>query len=121
MLREYKLKSSQNVIPQNVVTLSVNDVFAQPGIGVPGVSSTDTNHGLFIGGHPKPGRQVVQVDTYFPRMVLIRNLFCRLEALDTNGVPFVGCIKDIVIERQVLNIEQSMLRGDVHSHVCPTI
>merc|ERR1712115_240760 len=85
---------------KNVVTLSVNDVFAQPGIGVPGVSSTDTNHGLFIGGHPKPGR---------------------LEALDTNGVPFVGCIKDIVIERQVLKIEQSMLRGDVHSHVCPTI
>ena len=46
------------------MTLSVNDVFAQPGIGVPGVSSTDTNHGLFIGGHPKPGRQVVQVDTF---------------------------------------------------------
>ena len=31
------------------MTLSVDDVFAQPGIGVPGVSSTDTNHGLFIG------------------------------------------------------------------------
>ena len=47
----------EKFIPQNVVTLSVNDVFAQPGIGVPGVSSTDTNHGLFIGGHPQPGRQ----------------------------------------------------------------
>ena len=35
---------------KNVVTLSVDDIFAQPGIGVPGVSSTDTNHGLFIGG-----------------------------------------------------------------------
>ena len=54
-------------------------------------------------------------------MVLIHSLLFRLEALDTNGVPFVGCIKDIVIERQVLKIEQSMLRGDVHSHVCPTI
>ena len=35
---------------KNVVTLSVDDIFAQPGIGVPGVSSTDTSHGLFIGG-----------------------------------------------------------------------
>ena len=41
---------------KNVVTLSVDDIFAQPGIGVPGVSSTDTKHGLFIGGHPKPER-----------------------------------------------------------------
>ena len=41
---------------KNVVTLSVDDIFAQPGIGVPGVSSTDTNHGLFIGGHPRPER-----------------------------------------------------------------
>ena len=55
------------------------------------------------------------------RPALICYLIFRLEALDTNGVPFVGCIKDIVIERQVLKIEQSMLRGDVHSHVCPTI
>ena len=41
---------------KNVVTLSVDDIFAQPGIGVPGVSSTDTKHGLFIGGHPRPER-----------------------------------------------------------------
>ncbi len=85
---------------KNVVTLSVDDIFAQPGIGVPGVSSTDTNHGLFIGGHAKPER---------------------LTALETGGVPFVGCVKDIVIERTPLKITQSMLKGDVHSHVCPTI
>merc|ERR1712062_185689 len=41
---------------KNVVTLSVDNIFAQPGIGVPGVSSTDTNHGLFIGGHPRADR-----------------------------------------------------------------
>ena len=45
-----------NVKAKNVVTLSVDEIFAQPGIGVPGVSSTDTKHGLFIGGHPKPER-----------------------------------------------------------------
>ena len=58
---------------KNVVTLSVNKIFAQPGIdtillkwpmvnpiypgiGVPGVSSTDTNNPLFLGGHPRLGQ-----------------------------------------------------------------
>merc|ERR1712038_1371717 len=82
---------------KNVVTLSVNDVFAQPGIGVPGVSSTDTNHGLFIGGHPKPGR---------------------LEALATN-TNYVGCIKNIVIENKPLQVRGEMLKGDIMSHVFP--
>lgn len=38
---------------KNVVTLSVDKIFAQPGIGVPGVSSTDTNNPFFLGGHPR--------------------------------------------------------------------
>ena len=86
---------------KNVVTLSVDNIFASPGIGIPGVSSTDTNSGLFIGGHPKVER--------FKRKTLFTT---------TN---FVGCIKDVVIEGQALSIEPQMLKGDVHSHVCPTI
>ncbi len=81
------------------MTLSVDGTFSQPGIGVPGVSSTDTNHGLFIGGHQKADRLVGR----------------RTDA------DFVGCIKDIVIEGAPLEITQNMLRGDVTSHVCPTI
>ncbi len=84
---------------KNVVTLSVDDIFAQPGIGVPGVSSTDTNHGLFIGGHPKASR---------------------LTGLQTDS-DFVGCIKDILVEGDAFEIEDHMLRGDVQSHVCPLI
>lgn len=84
---------------KNVVTLSVDGAFANPGIGVPGVSSTDTNHGLFIGGHQKADRLTGR-------------------RTDAN---FVGCIKDVVIERVPLKITQAMLRGDVTSHVCPTI
>ena len=57
------------------MTLSVNDVFAQPGIGVPGVSSTDTNHGLFIGGHPKPGRQAVRVNRVLSQIGFTSQLF----------------------------------------------
>ena len=81
------------------MTLSVDEIFAQPGIGVPGVSSTDTNHGLFIGGHPRVER---------------------LTGLQTQET-YVGCIKDVVIEGQKLNIESRMLKGDIMSHVCPTI
>lgn len=84
---------------KNVVTLSVDGSFTQPGIGVPGVSSTDTNHGLFIGGHPKADR---------------------LTGLLTD-TPFVGCVRNIVIEGTKLDIEPYMLKGDVMSHVCPTI
>ena len=86
---------------KNVVTLSVDDVFAQPGIGVPGVSSTDTNHGLFLGGHPKADR-----------------LTGRQTA---DGADFVGCVRDVVIEGQPLDIGPAMLKGDVMAHVCPTI
>ena len=80
-----------------VVTLSVDDIFAQPGIGVPGVSSTDTNHGLFIGGHPRTDR-----------LTGLRT--------DTN---YVGCIKNIVIENKPLQVRGEMLKGDIMSHVCP--
>ena len=84
---------------KNVVTLSVDDIFAQPGIGVPGVSSTDTNHGLFIGGHPK---------------------FERLTGRQTD-TGFLGCIRKVVVEGIELEIDEEMLKGDVLSHVCPTI
>merc|ERR1712243_457028 len=84
---------------KNVVTLSVNKIFAQPGIGVPGVSSTDTNNPLFLGGHPRPGRF----------------------SLDINQVNYVGCMKDVVVESNPVDITDDKIFGDIHSHVCPTI
>jgi laminin alpha 3/5 len=65
---------------------------------VPGVSSTDTNNPLFLGGHPRPSR--LGLDTY---------------------ANFVGCMRDIVIEGAPLKMTDDMLSGDIHSHVCPTI
>ena len=109
---------------KNVVTLSVDDIFAQPGIGVPGVSSTDTSHGLFIGG--------MQGFLYLNAMIntininTICNIFSghprtdRLTGLQTSA-NYVGCIKNIVIENVPLQVEPEMLRGDIMSHVCPTI
>merc|ERR1712137_1301176 len=49
-----KWHSIQAIKAKNVVTLSVDNVFVEPGIGVAGVSSTDTNNPLYIGGHPNP-------------------------------------------------------------------
>lgn len=86
---------------KNVVTLSVNSVFAQPGIGVPGVSSTDTNHGLYLGGHPKQSRG-------------------GLRGLNTKS-NYVGCMRNFIIETRKLKISKDMLKGDILAHVCPTI
>ena len=84
---------------KNVVTLSVNKIFAQPGIGVPGVSSTDTNNPLFLGTHPRPGRF----------------------NLDPREVNYVGCMKDVVIERKPYFFTNDQIYGDISAHVCPTI
>ena len=37
---------------KNVVTLEVDGVMAQPGLGVEGVSHTNTNDPLYVGGVP---------------------------------------------------------------------
>jgi len=84
---------------KNVVTLAVDKVFAQPGIGVPGVSSTDTNNPIFLGGHPRPGKF----------------------KLSRDEVSYSGCMKDVVIESNPVEITPDMIVGDIHSHVCPTI
>jgi len=84
---------------KNVVTLSVNKIFAQPGIGVPGVSSTDTNNPLFIGGHPRPRRF----------------------GIHKSEASFQGCMKDVVVEGKPTVMTKDRIIGDVHSHVCPTI
>merc|ERR1712027_125266 len=80
---------------KNVVTLSVNDVFAQPGIGVPGVSSTDTNNPLFLGGHPRPGKFSIRGDQ----------------------VNYSGCMKEVGIEGKPVEMTADRLIGDIHSHV----
>ena len=41
--------------------------------------------------------------------------------LQTGGVEYVGCVKDIVIEGKQIQVEDRMLRGNMMSHICPTI
>lgn len=64
---------------KNVVTLSVDNVFVEPGIGVAGVSSTDTNNPLWIGGHPRAGK--------------LRGMLTTEQ--------YVGCIRNVSINKSI--------------------
>ena len=127
---------------KNVVTLSVNKIFAQPGkkpckkwsvfypinpgIGVPGVSSTDTNNPLFLGGHP---RFIHLFQALMQPIYSIATATFSLTSLFRPGkfsirgdqVNYSGCMKEVVIEGKPVEMTADRLIGDIHSHVCPTI
>ena len=83
---------------KNVAMISVDGHFTQPGIGVLGITSTDTNHGLFIGGHEKPER-------------LIKS--------QIHGIGFFGCLRNIFIDRKEYQNEKLVVRGNTTSNNCP--
>ena len=89
----------QAIKAKNVVTLSVDNVFLEPGIGVAGVSSTDTNNPLFIGGHPNPSK---------PRGIKTQE-------------QFVGCIRNLNINGNHLRFGSTQAIGSVTATTCPTI
>lgn len=95
-----KWHSIQAIKAKNVVTLSVDNVFVEPGIGVAGVSSTDTNNPLYIGGHPNPTRK--------------RGGFKTRE-------QFVGCIRKMTINGKPYNFKSEQAIGSVTAKTCPTI
>jgi hypothetical protein len=82
---------------KNVVILSVNKIFAQPGIGTGGSSSTDTNNPLNIGGHPRPN---------IP---------------DITTASYSGCMKDVVIDGKPLDITDEKIFGMILRDICPTV
>ncbi len=84
---------------KGVVTLSVDNVFVEPGIGADDVSSTDTNNPLFIGGHPDPSK---------PRGIKTQE-------------QFVGCIRNLNINRNLLRFGSTQAIGSVTATTCPTI
>ena len=89
---------------KKVVTLTVDNVEAQPVKGGGRGDSVDTDTSLFIGGHPSETMGIMGSG-----------------GMAITDTPYVGCIKDIVIEGNPLKIDPSMSReGDVKSGVCPT-
>jgi len=71
---------------RNVVILSVNKIFAKPGIGLD--DSTDTNNPLIFGFHPRPKREKAKT-----------------------GDNYSGCMKDVVIDGQPLEITDEKILG----------
>ncbi|KAB0790802.1 hypothetical protein PPYR_15312 [Photinus pyralis] len=91
--------SIQAVKSKNVVTLSVDSTFTEPGVGDFRSQSTDTGGALFLGGH---------------------RLINRTRGLSTRS-SFIGCIKDIQINNNPIYLEQRMAEGHVTVGSCPTI
>lgn len=81
---------------KNVVSLHVDDLFTYPGIGEAGVSSTDTNDPLYIGGVPE-----------FHKGIKTRE-------------QFVGCIRNLQLNSRVQNLAGGTFTGQVSTNSCPT-
>jgi len=79
---------------RNVVILSVNKIFAKPGVGLD--DSTDTNNPLIFGFHPRPKR-------------------AKAKASDN----YSGCMKDVVFDGQPLEITDEKILGDIQTNICP--
>ncbi|CAH0382822.1 unnamed protein product [Bemisia tabaci] len=98
--------SLQAVKAKNVVSLSVNKVFVEPGIGIGGAWRTDVNNPLYVGGHPE-----------------IEKLYGQ-HRLDT-AQNFIGCIRDIEINSngkpEDFPITVDKAYGNVTVGICSTI
>ncbi|GBN15286.1 Laminin subunit alpha-4, partial [Araneus ventricosus] len=90
----------QVVKSNNFVTLSVDGEFSEPGIGVGGVSSTDTKDPLYIGGLPEES-------------------FAKRGVLTTE--QFAGCMRYVELDSKPQSLAQARVFGQVTLNTCPTI
>lgn len=85
---------------RNVVLLSVDHASAPPGIGPKNTAGVLTKHPIFIGGHP----------------LLMKKL-----RGSTSRAQYVGCIRNIIINRKPISLDPERAYGKVTTGVCPTI
>ena len=84
---------------QNVATMTVDEQTVPPAFGVAGVSSTDTNSPLYVGGVPSRN---------------VRGLLTREE--------YVGCIRNLVIKgKPNIGLTYAKVFGAVTANTCPLI
>jgi laminin alpha 3/5 len=81
---------------KNVVMLEVDGVSAAPGLGTAGVAHTNTNDPLYIGGVPE-----------FHRGIHTRD-------------QFVGCMRNVQIASETVNLSNARAVGHVNLAACPT-
>lgn len=85
---------------KTVVTLSVDKIAADTGIGPTGTSATDTNFPLYVGGHQSSGR---------------------MRGFETTRRQFVGCVRNLVINDKMEKLSNFQAVGNVTRSFCPTI
>lgn len=83
----------------NVAILTVDGVNSEPQFGPGGVTATDTNDPLYLGGVPDP-------------------LF--LKGVEVNE-HYVGCIHSVGLNEQTISLTQGRIFGQVTLNSCPTI
>lgn len=85
---------------KNVVTLSVDNVYSEPTLGDHSSTSTDTGSALFLGGHRFLNTS-------------------RAKGIETR-LSYVGCVKNVFINNDPLEIYADMAEEDVIVGTCPT-
>lgn len=83
---------------KNVVSLSVDNFQGDPMVGAPYFTSTDTGSTLFLGGHRF--------------LKKVRGITAR--------TPYIGCIKNVEINGQLVNFATNMAEGNITIGYCPT-
>jgi hypothetical protein len=91
---------SSAVKSKHIVVLAVDKTSVEPGIGIPGSTSTDTRDPFIIGGFNR---------TIHPR---------RLRGIETMEF-YVGCMRNIFINNKEQKLDVSQAHGNVMVSVCP--
>jgi len=92
-----KWRSVQAVKSKFVITISVDYISANPGVGTEGSTMTKTNRPLFMGGHQS---------------------FHKAPGLKTKKT-FKGCIRNIEINKKAIRITPNLVFGEIWQGICP--
>lgn len=79
----------------------MDKTYADAGVGVTHKPSTDTKYGLFLGGH-----QLFKQDK-------------KIRGVERHNA-FVGCIKNLYINNEPIEIQPHMAHNDISVGVCQT-
>ncbi|CAG9771124.1 unnamed protein product [Ceutorhynchus assimilis] len=88
----------QAVKSKNVITLSVDNIFTDPKIGIPSAVSSDTGSALFLGGHRIIKR--------------VRGIVSR--------TPYVGCIRNVYLNNDGIDLATTKVEGNITIGTCRT-
>ncbi|XP_055387187.1 laminin subunit alpha [Condylostylus longicornis] len=93
-----KWRTVSAVKSQYVITLAVDGISSNPGIGDANKASTDTTRALFMGGHP----------------------FIKKPKGWKSSQNYHGCIRNVKIREIPTTYKREQIKGDVWPNMCPT-